>query len=216
MKLSLQQLSERADVPGRTVRFYIQRGLLPGPEGEKRGAYYTDVHLADLLRIRQWQDAGLSLDAIAGLLQARREPPVAPARPGAVEVCTRLIVADGLELVVVPERAGLTQVQLRSLFRSVQDAYEALCDPISARRIPTLPPAPSADAKASTEGILLSERERKILQLLARGCTNREIAKLTWLSRLTIDGYTKAIYRKLAVGSRAAAVFEAQKLGLLQ
>lgn len=129
MKLSLQQLSERADVPGRTVRFYIQKGLLPGPEGEKRGAYYTDAHLAELLRIRQWQDAGLSLDAIAGLLQARSEPPLAPVRPGAIEVRSHLIVADGLELVVAPERAGLTQAQLRSLFRSVQDAYEALRDP---------------------------------------------------------------------------------------
>ncbi len=129
MKLSLQQLSERADVPGRTVRFYIQKGLLPGPEGEKRGAYYTEAHLDDLLRIRQWQDAGLSLDAIASLLQARSEPPVAPVRPGAIEVRSHLIVADGLELVVAPERAGLTQAQLRSLFRSVEDAYEALRGP---------------------------------------------------------------------------------------
>lgn len=129
MKLSLQQLSERADVPGRTVRFYIQKGLLPGPQGEKRGAYYTEAHLAELLRIRQWQEAGLSLDAIAGLLQARSEPPVEPARPGTTEVRSHLIVADGLELVVAPERARLTQVQLRSLFRSVQDAYEALLDP---------------------------------------------------------------------------------------
>lgn len=131
MKLSLQQLGERADVPGRTVRFYIQKGLLPGPEGEKRGAYYTESHLAELLRIRQWQEAGLSLDAIAGLLQARSEPPVEPARPGAIEVRSHLIVADGLELVVAPERARLTQAQLRSLFRSVQDAYQALRDPHS-------------------------------------------------------------------------------------
>lgn len=126
MKLSLQQLSERTDVPGRTVRFYIQKGLLPGPEGEKRGAYYTEVHLAELLRIRQWQEAGLSLDAIGGLLQAKHESPIAPARPGAVEVRSHLIVADGLEVVVAADRAGLTQAQLRQLFRAVQDAYRDL------------------------------------------------------------------------------------------
>jgi DNA-binding transcriptional MerR regulator len=128
MKLSLQQLSEQADVPGRTVRFYIQKGLLPGPQGEKRGAFYTEAHLADLLRIRHWQQAGLSLDAIAGLLQASLDPPITPARPGAVEVRSHLIVADGLELVVAPERAGLTQTQLRQLFRAVQDAYGTLLD----------------------------------------------------------------------------------------
>ena len=126
MKLSLQQLSEQSEVPGRTIRFYIQKGLIPGPEGEKRGAFYTEGHLAELLRIRQWQDTGLSLDAIAGLLQAKHEAPIAPSRPGAVEVRSHLIVADGLELVVSPDRAGLTQGQLRQLFRAVQECYGAL------------------------------------------------------------------------------------------
>ncbi|MCK9539514.1 MerR family transcriptional regulator [Dokdonella sp.] len=123
MKLGLQQLSERSGLPGRTIRFYIQRGLLPAPEGAKRGAYYTEAHLADLLRIRQWQETGLSLDAIDGLLQARREAPIAPVRPGAVEVRSHLIVADGLELVVAPERARLSQADLRRLFRAVQQSY---------------------------------------------------------------------------------------------
>ena len=123
MKLTLRQLSESAEVPARTVRYYIQKGLLPPPDGEKRGAHYSEGHLAQLLRIRQWQDAGLSLDAISGLLMARSEPPVAPARPGAVEVRSHLIIADGLELVVAAERAKLTQSQLRKLFQSIQTAY---------------------------------------------------------------------------------------------
>lgn len=124
MKLSLQQLSDQAQVPVRTVRYYIQKGLMPGPEGEKRGAFYTEGHLAELIRIRTWQGAGLSLDAIAGLLQARSQPPLAPARPGVVEVRSHLTIADGLELVVAPDRAGLTQAQLRTLFRRVQELYE--------------------------------------------------------------------------------------------
>lgn len=124
MKFNLQQLCERAGVPGRTIRFYIQKGLLPAPEGEKRGAYYTDAHLADLLRIKEWQDAGLSLDAIAGLLQAKSEAPIEPARPGAIEVRSHLIVADGLELVIAPDRARLTQAQVRQLFRCMQAAYD--------------------------------------------------------------------------------------------
>lgn len=126
--MNLQQLRERAGVPGRTIRFYIQKGLLPGPQGEKRGAYYTDAHLADLLRIKHWQDAGLSLDAIAGLLEAKHEAPIPPMRPGAVEVRSHLIVADGLELVVSADRARLTQTQLRQLFRSVQNAYAHIRD----------------------------------------------------------------------------------------
>lgn len=133
MKLSLQQLSESCEIPARTIRFYIQRGLIAGPEGEKRGAFYTEDHLAELLRIRQWQQAGLSLDAIDGLLQARQEAPVLPSRPGTVEVRTHLIVAEGLELVVAPEHANLTQGQLRQLFRAVQAAYAELQPPESAQ-----------------------------------------------------------------------------------
>lgn len=61
----------------------------------------------------------------------------------------------------------------------------------------------------------LSERESEILRMVARGYSNREIAELTTLSRFTIEGYTKSIYRKLAVRSRTAAVHEAKVLGLL-
>ena len=126
MRLTLSQLSEQADVPERTIRFYIQKGLLPRPEGEKRGAYYTTEHLAPLLRIRGWQQVGLSLDAIAELLSARHEAPLSPARVGSIEVRSHLIVADGLELVVAPERARLSHSQLRQLYQSVQAAYAGL------------------------------------------------------------------------------------------
>ena len=134
MKFNLQQLSDKAGVPERSIRFYIQKGLLPRPEGGTRGAFYTEGHLAELLRIRQWQDAGLSLDAIGDLLLAKREAPVAPARPGAIEVRSHLIIADGLELQVAPERANLTQAQLRQLFHTVQSAYAQLIDTDSSPR----------------------------------------------------------------------------------
>lgn len=128
IKLSLEQLSAQSDTPGRTIRYYIQKGLIAGPEGERRGAWYTSTHLADLLRIRQWQDTGLSLDAIASLLQAKHEPPLAQRRPGSIEVQSHLIVADGVELVVSPERSGLTQTQVRRLFQTVLAALESIKD----------------------------------------------------------------------------------------
>lgn len=89
-------------------------------------------------------------------------------------------------------------------------------DPFVARRILTLLPAAPAPAAASPDEHALSERETEILGLVARGYSNREIADLIALSRFTIEGYTKAIYRKLAVNSRTAAVFEAQSRGLLR
>ncbi len=61
----------------------------------------------------------------------------------------------------------------------------------------------------------ISRRETEILGLVAQGHSNRDIAGMTGLSRLTIESYTKSIYRKLAVGSRTAAVFEARARGIL-
>lgn len=89
-------------------------------------------------------------------------------------------------------------------------------DPFVARRILALLPAATPAAAASSAEHALSERETEILGLVARGYSNREIADLIALSRFTIEGYTKAIYRKLAVGSRTAAVFEAKSRGLLR
>lgn len=103
-------------------------------------------------------------------------------------------------------------LELSFSLRSVQRGGAPI-DPAIARRIlDLLPPAP----RTPPEGVSLSDCEIEILKLIARGCSNREIADLLSLSRLTIEGYTKAIYRKLAVGSRTAAVFEAKTLGLLQ
>ncbi|MBB5015431.1 helix-turn-helix domain-containing protein [Rehaibacterium terrae] len=126
MRLTLTQLSEQSGVPERSVRFYIQKGLVDRPEGEKRGAYYTPRHLEQLLRIRQWREAGLSLEGIAELLAARSEPPRSTLRPSGMEVRSHLLIADGVELAIAPERAGLSSDQVRQLFRAVQAAYADL------------------------------------------------------------------------------------------
>ncbi len=61
----------------------------------------------------------------------------------------------------------------------------------------------------------LSEREREVLGLIARGSTNREIAARLHLSAYTIKEHTSALYRKLEVRNRAEAVRRAERLGLI-
>jgi DNA-binding NarL/FixJ family response regulator len=63
--------------------------------------------------------------------------------------------------------------------------------------------------------MLLSEREREVLDLVATGATNREIAAALFLSPHTVKEHTSALYRKLEVRNRAEAVQRAQRLGLL-
>jgi len=71
--------------------------------------------------------------------------------------------------------------------------------------------APKADQPAP----LLTEREREVLDLIAAGSTNREIAARLYLSPHTVKEHTSALYRKLRARNRAEAVQRAQRIGLL-
>jgi two-component system response regulator DesR len=70
---------------------------------------------------------------------------------------------------------------------------------------------PEAQRPAGT----LTDRERQVLDLMASGATNREIAGALYLSHHTVKEHTSALYRKLDVRNRTEAVQRAQRLGLL-
>lgn len=61
----------------------------------------------------------------------------------------------------------------------------------------------------------LSAREGEVLELIADGSTNAEIAARLFLSPHTVKDHTSSIYRKLGVRNRAEAVQRAQRIGLL-
>ena len=61
----------------------------------------------------------------------------------------------------------------------------------------------------------MTEREVQILHLVAEGLSNREIAEQVCLSRYTVEGHIKHIYRKLAVSSRTMAVRAARQRGVI-
>jgi len=62
--ISLNQLAKKSGVPERTIRYYISRGLIPGPVRGGRGAEYTPEHLAGIQTVRQLQSAGMTLAEI--------------------------------------------------------------------------------------------------------------------------------------------------------
>lgn len=62
---------------------------------------------------------------------------------------------------------------------------------------------------------LVSDRERAILELIAGGATNREIAAALSLAPDTVKGNVSRLCRKLAVRNRAEAVRRGQRLGVI-
>jgi len=124
---SLDELCTLTDLTKRTVRYYVQIGLVNRPEGETRAAKYSPQHLEQLLLVKKWTTAGVSLDRIRELLQGGSAPVPERGRvPGSIEVCSHLHVAEGVELVIEPTRAGLTPEQLRHFVRAVMSAYEQI------------------------------------------------------------------------------------------
>ncbi len=63
--------------------------------------------------------------------------------------------------------------------------------------------------------IQLSEREAEIMQLLAQGLSNADIARELFLSEGTVRNYTSTIFSKLGVNDRTQAVIAAFKHGLV-
>lgn len=121
---TLDELSTLVDLPKRTVRYYIQLGLVDRPEGETRAARYGPRHVEQLLVVRKWTDAGVSLERIRELIAG--EAPTVPPRPrvaGTVEVWSRVVIADGIELELEPSRAGLSPEAARALFDGVMKLY---------------------------------------------------------------------------------------------
>lgn len=125
---SLDELSALVELPRRTVRYYIQLGLVDRPEGETRAARYTQTHVDQLLMVRKWTLAGLSLERIRELKEAGPEPalPLPTRRPGSVEVWSHLLIAEGVELLIEPRQAGLAPEQVRQLLRRTIEALHQI------------------------------------------------------------------------------------------
>jgi DNA-binding transcriptional MerR regulator len=68
---TLAELARKARVSARTVRYYIQRGLLHAPEFRGPDTQYEETHLLSLQVIRLLQDAYWPLDAIAPALHGK-------------------------------------------------------------------------------------------------------------------------------------------------
>jgi DNA-binding NarL/FixJ family response regulator len=96
------------------------------------------------------------------------------------------------------------------LVRAVRAAYQgqAVLAPSVAQKLLGRVRAPVAAES-------LTERELKVLRLVAAGTTNREAAKQLFISEATVKTHLLHIYAKLGVRDRAAAVAEAYKRGLL-
>jgi DNA-binding transcriptional MerR regulator len=102
-RYAIGDLARLAGVSRRTVRYYVQEGLIPAPLGVGRGNHYGPEHLEQILRVKAMQEAGQTLEEIrrptsvgaAARRKIRREPePVLLER----SLWRRMTLAPGVEL----------------------------------------------------------------------------------------------------------------------
>jgi len=122
-----------------------------------------------------------------------------------------LIVREGLRLIMDTESSiELVGEAIRAATRG-----ETLLQPEILKQILSSPPA----QKSSPDGGIktdLTEREVEVLRSVARGQTSKEIAYHLGITERTIKAHLTSIYNKFGVESRAAAVSEGMKRGILQ
>ena len=136
-------------------------------------------------------------------------------RAGANGYLLKTVDSDALANAIVRTMAGESIVspemtsKLVSAFRALPGG--AAAEP-AARASPSSHPPPNAPAPSAIDS--LSPREREILQLIAQGASNKEIARALSIAETTVKIHVQHILRKLDLNSRVqAAVFAASRPG---
>lgn len=147
---SIDEIATHGGVSRRTVRYYVQEGLIPPPIGLGRGSHYDETHLRQLIRVKFLQEEGQSLDEIRQTLARRSgnlpraahqlpprvamamfadlataEMPAASAKTddNATALWRRLRIGDGVELHVATDVRMPSEQQMEFLTQWVRTHF---------------------------------------------------------------------------------------------
>jgi DNA-binding CsgD family transcriptional regulator len=86
---------------------------------------------------------------------------------------------------------------------------------IVAKEVPVLAEAPFSPNEAKRENLGITRRELEVLELMAQGMSNREIAETLFVSENTIKTHSSRVFDKLGARRRTRAVQLGKEFGLL-
>lgn len=121
---TIEQLEDLTGFARRTIRYYIQQGLVEAPFGARKTPRYTEHHVEQLLLVRKYKDAGLNLGRIAALLKQGESQanhlPSTPAAPASdISLVSRLHISSGVTLDIDRALCHLTEGQVRELANTI-------------------------------------------------------------------------------------------------
>ncbi len=209
--LSLETLKEEIRTAHSLYRFseYATMALARVAQGRPGEAFSV---LRSLLRAAEdagWVAYCMEVSAIQALaLQAQGNVAQALA---ALERALSIAEPGGFVRTFVEKGPGMAELLYQAAAQGIAPAY-------AGRLLAAFPTSEAADSSREMPADMvepLSEREREVLQLIAEGLSNREIAQKLFLSMSTVKVHTYNIYGKLGVHSRTQAVAKARTLGIL-
>ncbi len=102
--------------------------------------------------------------------------------------------------------------ELAEAIRAVNKGYTQFGPGLFEKIIETPPPAPASEFTPPPEWAELTPREQEVLQLIAEGCSNREIAAQLFIAERTVKNHVNSILRRLNVRDRTQAAILAAKI----
>lgn len=120
--------------------------------------------------------------------------------------------ADGFLLKDMPAERVVQTV--RDAVRGQLILPAAIAAKLAARLVAFSPAGADAfdDDKMKSQGLVFTERERRIVLLMTEGYTNRQIAATLFMTEGTVRNYISVIYNKIGTNDRQAAVSRLKEL----
>ena len=205
-----------------TVREFVQRALRDRPEwtlvGYSDGFGHALQHAADAVANVYLVDLGLPDGRGEDLLKH-----LSVTNPGS-ELLVFTVFGDESRLIAAIEAGatgyvlkGCSEADLLGAIAQIQEGGAPISSLLARLLLKRLRSDPEIMTKPGTPltGPLLSQRETDVLQLVAQGYVNKEIARKLDISGHTVGSHIKNLYRKLAVHTRVQVVRAAQVRGLV-
>ncbi len=171
---------------------------------------------------REWRNAALHLEAAATAAQALRlgrfQIEAQALRAFALERCGERSAAALLrECVDLAAALGLKRAlaDAHPELGQVAEKIAAISTPVQAVKAAAAPPVSNPAPLQPISTMLLTPRERELLDLLARNLSNKEAALAMQVGKETIKWHVKNLFTKLDAGTRKQVVGRARILGLI-